>query len=222
MSTPPRPDAMTTAMTQLEDMTKAYRQAVPSELATAVNLMAHPVAGFAAAGAIGLGVASHAMGLWLGAVAGMAEASQKLLADAAEAPRPVARTLPPLKLVASTPAPKAASTAAAVRTLAADAGIVARAADEALTDRVVATTVASVAAPRPPRAKAGAADDLKAISGIGPKLEKVLNGLGIFTYEQVARMTKVEIAALDDKLGFAGRIERDDWIGQASKLKAGK
>ena len=29
-------------------------------------------------------------------------------------------------------------------------------------------------------------DDLKTISGIGPKLEKVLNGLGVWTYAQIA------------------------------------
>lgn len=63
-------------------------------------------------------------------------------------------------------------------------------------------------------------DDLKAISGIGPKLEQVLNGLGVWTYTQIAGWGRAEIAWVDDTLGFKGRIERDDWLGQAAKLAA--
>jgi NADH-quinone oxidoreductase subunit E len=63
-----------------------------------------------------------------------------------------------------------------------------------------------------------APDDLKAISGIGPKLEKVLNDLGVWTYAQVAAWGKPEIAWIDDYLAFRGRIERDGWIEQARAL----
>ena len=61
------------------------------------------------------------------------------------------------------------------------------------------------------------------ISGIGPKLEKVLNGLGVWTFAQIAGWSREEIAWVDDYLSFKGRIGRDDWIGQAVKLsgKAG-
>ena len=41
-------------------------------------------------------------------------------------------------------------------------------------------------------ADAGSKDDLKQISGVGPKFEETLNGLGIFTFEQVSKMTKTE------------------------------
>lgn len=61
-------------------------------------------------------------------------------------------------------------------------------------------------------------DDLKLISGVGPKLEKVLNGLGIWTFGQIAAWSQNEIAWVDDYLQFKGRIERDDWIAQAAKL----
>ncbi len=44
--------------------------------------------------------------------------------------------------------------------------------------------------------KPASPDDLKAISGIGPKLETVLNGLGIWTYEQIAGWS-----AAGDRLG---------------------
>ena len=55
-----------------------------------------------------------------------------------------------------------------------------------------------------------------------PKLEKVLNGLGVWTYAQIAAWTREEIAWVDDYLSFRGRIGRDDWIGQAVKLSGTK
>ncbi len=71
-------------------------------------------------------------------------------------------------------------------------------------------------------ARAGGADDLKKISGVGPKLEGLLNASGVFHYDQIAAWSADEIAYMDDKLSFKGRIERDDWIGQARALAAGK
>jgi NADH-quinone oxidoreductase subunit E len=62
------------------------------------------------------------------------------------------------------------------------------------------------------------ADDLKLISGVGPKLEDVLNDLGFWHFDQVANWTGAEIAWVDSKLKFKGRIERDDWMAQAAKL----
>jgi molybdopterin-containing oxidoreductase family membrane subunit len=63
------------------------------------------------------------------------------------------------------------------------------------------------------------ADDLKVINGIGPKMEEVLNSIGIYTYAQVSKMTKREYDLLDEITGsFPGRAERDDWSGQAKKL----
>ncbi len=64
----------------------------------------------------------------------------------------------------------------------------------------------------------GKADDLKLISGVGPKLEGVLNGLGVWHFDQIAAWTKAEIDWVDDHLKFKGRIERDEWIKQAKKL----
>ncbi|TXE06381.1 molybdopterin oxidoreductase [Seonamhaeicola algicola] len=63
------------------------------------------------------------------------------------------------------------------------------------------------------------ADDLKKISGIGPKMEEVLNSIGIYTFLQVSKMTKKEYDLLDSITGsFPGRAERDDWSGQAKNL----
>jgi len=65
------------------------------------------------------------------------------------------------------------------------------------------------------------ADDLKKVKGIGPKMEETLNQIGIFTFEQVSKMTKNEYDLLDSITGsFPGRAERDDWAGQANKLKS--
>ena len=63
------------------------------------------------------------------------------------------------------------------------------------------------------------ADDLKKVKGIGPKMEKTLNQIGIFTFAQVGRMTEKEYDLLDAITGsFPGRAQRDDWAGQAKKL----
>lgn len=70
-------------------------------------------------------------------------------------------------------------------------------------------------------AREGGADDLKLISGVGPKLEETLNGLGIWHFDQVAGLKKKDIAWVDERLRFKGRIERDDWVGQAKTLAAG-
>src|SRR5690606_23976940 len=64
-------------------------------------------------------------------------------------------------------------------------------------------------------------DDLKLISGVGPKLEKTLNEIGIFTYAQVAAWKKTERDWVDGYLNFKGRIERDDWVRQAKALAKG-
>ena len=62
-------------------------------------------------------------------------------------------------------------------------------------------------------------DDLKKVNGIGPKMEEVLNSIGIYSFLQVSKMTKKEYDLLDAITGsFPGRAERDDWSGQAKKL----
>lgn len=223
---------------------------LPPEMASAVNLFAHPMAGMAAMGAIGFGLAGHAMGLWLGAVAGAAEATRKMTAEGGAA-RPAGSDgkAPKLRLVASSDMPDAAT--AAVHSIVADAEVAMRDAVDAVThvmDEIVDEALAKpAAAPRKPASarkratpssgkkeaeapkmtvsgrpaaleKPAQPDDLKAISGVGPKLEKVLNGFGIWTYAQVAALDEAEIAWLDGELGFGGRIGRDDWTGQARAL----
>lgn len=64
-------------------------------------------------------------------------------------------------------------------------------------------------------------DDLKMISGVGPKIEGILNGLGIYTFAQVSGWTLAEREWVDGYLNFKGRIERDDWVRQAEALAKG-
>ncbi|MBF9050334.1 50S ribosomal protein L21 [Roseobacter sp. HKCCD9010] len=77
------------------------------------------------------------------------------------------------------------------------------------------------AAPKKAAPKAEAAvggDDLKQLSGVGPALEKKLLAAGVTTFAQIAGWTADDIAAMDEKLSFKGRIEREGWVEQAKKL----
>lgn len=68
-------------------------------------------------------------------------------------------------------------------------------------------------------APAGPPDNLKRIRGIGPKLERVLNSVGIFQFAQLAKLDAPGAAWLSAKLGtFPGRIFRDQWVEQAQDL----
>ena len=97
---------------------------------------------------------------------------------------------------------------------------------------VGAGSVAAVAAAAAPAKKAApkkaeapkadaAGDDLKALSGVGPALEKKLHAAGVTTFAQIAAWTEADIADFDEKLSFKGRIEREGWVEQAKELAKG-
>jgi len=89
------------------------------------------------------------------------------------------------------------------------------------TTKKAAPKKAKVTAKRPSRvAKPKTPDDLKRISGVGPKLEGVLNGLGIYRYAQIAKWTKPEVEWVENHLKFSGRIDRDEWIKQCKAYAA--
>ena len=68
----------------------------------------------------------------------------------------------------------------------------------------------------------GAADDLQAMKGVGPKLAARLHELGITSYGQLAGLNETEVAMLDDRLGpFRGRVARDRLVEQAQYLARG-
>ena len=67
------------------------------------------------------------------------------------------------------------------------------------------------------------ADDLKRIKGVGPKLEVMLNEMGYYHFDQIAAWSANEVAWVDQNLkGFKGRVSRDSWVDQASKLATGE
>lgn len=211
-------------------MSESVKKHIPQEMVSAVNLMAHPLAGAAALSAIGFGVASQALGMWMGAVAGATEASARLLQTALDNGASDERTS------------SAAKVRARAKSMMEQAQSVARAVEDAVSEapakpaRPVSLVKPVAKAPKPasavapvaiapvksaqPKAiaKPQAPDDLKAISGVGPKLEQVLNGLGIWTYAQIAAWSGPETAWMDGHLGFSGRIRRDGWAEQAADL----
>jgi NADH-quinone oxidoreductase subunit E len=122
--------------------------------------------------------------------------------------------------------PAKAKTAAAVEKLKSEAEVAAAATSESVTATEKPAEATSVLAPddfrRPAEMeKPETPDDLKLISGVGPKLEQVLNGLGVWTFAQIAGWQPEEAAWVDDYLQFGGRVERDSWISQAGTLAKG-
>ncbi len=218
---------------KLEQMRDEMFAMLPQEYAGPVNLLVHPLAGAVAFSALGIGFASHAFGVWMGAVSGAAEISQRMFSPIYE------DLLPDTQSFAEKRGSPASRAKSATQTLIDDARLAAREIAPAVPTAAAEETVAiAELAPeavveatgelmpedfRQPRAmnKPRKPDDLKTISGVGPKLETVLNGLGVWTFGQIAAWGREEVAWMDDYLGFRGRIGRDDWIGQAKAL-AGK
>jgi len=72
------------------------------------------------------------------------------------------------------------------------------------------------------KARAGGADDLKMIKGVGPVLEKALNASGVFHFDQVAVWKKADAVWFDENVkGANGRVVRDEWVKQAKILAKG-
>ena len=178
-------------------MNKETKDTKRTEMASAVNLFAHPFAGAAAWSALSFGLASQAFGFWMGALNGAGSAAKSLLDPA---------TKPDLRDETPAGQPKAARSE--------------REPSPEVKETVASAAVARIAADVRKKTTnwTGAADNLKAIAGVGPKLEQVLNGLGVRSYEQIASWTDKEIASIEETLGFEGRIVRDDWVGQATTL----
>lgn len=62
----------------------------------------------------------------------------------------------------------------------------------------------------------GKADDLKEIEGIGPAMEKLVNSLGFYHFDQIASWSEADVAVVDAEMKtFKGRIARDRWVAQA-------
>ena len=65
----------------------------------------------------------------------------------------------------------------------------------------------------------GVRDDLKEILGVGPVLEKMLNGLDVYTFRDIATWNDAKIDEVSTHLeSFQDRIRREDWVGQCKEL----
>lgn len=220
-------------MDDVERLQEMWRKAMPKDMTAAAQLMAYP----AAMSAIGVGIASQAMANWLVAMASAAEASQRLMQAGAAARQAGESQVTP----ASSRADKAAKAILDdARTVARDAALEGAAVANAVAKAKKAISGMSGKTPTTPELaeqadpiapedfrrpavidRPEAPDDLKAIAGVGPKLEQVLNGLGIWTYAQIAAWSPQEICWIEEMLGTRGRIGRDGWVAQAAVLASG-
>ena len=157
-------------------------------------------AAFAAATAVGIGIQAQFARAMLGMFEANAGNGKATDAPAAQAPSPVAPVVTPEVATPKTVKAPAARSLPAAR---------------AQTQHAPATTGKPAAA----RAKA-ASDDLKRISGIGPKLEQVLNAEGVRRLAEIAAWSQDDMQRFDAEFGLGGRIGRDDWIGQAKAMAA--
>ena len=205
-------------------------------------LMAHPTAAFAAATAIGFGLATHLTSVFLGSLHGAIEASGKLArkledeqanggtkgedaGSAANVATVAVADVKPSKAKRTKPATveaKKPMTLKPAKTADATAAkpVTARRGSAAVTTEAPEKG-AAVKVARPAKTN-GRTDDLKKIEGIGPKLEQVLNARGIRRFADLAALGAAELETLDAAIGLDGRAVRDDWAGQARKLARGR
>lgn len=63
------------------------------------------------------------------------------------------------------------------------------------------------------------ADNLRFIEGINPMVERRLHAAGIYRFSQLAHLTPDDVYLLNEILEFfPGRVQRDNWVGQAKTL----
>ncbi|WP_052161920.1 hypothetical protein [Hoeflea sp. BAL378] len=154
----------------------------------------------------------------------------------AVAPATIVPVVPDEPAVASKPAKPAARKAAAKPASTKPAAAKAAkaktaAAPEAPNPAAVKARTAKAAEAKPAASRAKTAkarpeaasipDNLKQIKGVGPQIEAKLNAAGINSFAQIAAWTKTDQARFGEQLSFSGRIEREDWVGQAKILAKG-
>lgn len=64
------------------------------------------------------------------------------------------------------------------------------------------------------------ADELTKLTNVGPLLQQRLHQVGIYTFNQVSKLTKTDFELLDEVIErFPDADKREDWVSQATKLK---
>jgi predicted flap endonuclease-1-like 5' DNA nuclease len=115
--------------------------------------------------------------------------------------------------------PAAETSAAPAKSAAARKPAATKTAAKAAAPKKAAAPAAKKAAA--PQAASGKADNLRRLIGIGPVNERLLKGLGVTTYAQIAAWTDADVKRVEEILNFDGRIAREKWIEQAKLLTAG-
>lgn len=208
-------------------------------------LMANPMAAFAAATVLGFGFATQMTGVMLGSMQTMMDKPARRTKH--DVPKDKAEAVPAsgeseVSLKPETQAPKSVeapvSDALALPKVAPARRPVAKAKSKLQAakpvkspavrsaKKTIGAPVTPIAEPevkaapvavRPARRR-GKKVDLKAIGGVGPKVQEMLSKLGVHGLDDIAIWTPEDATRIDAELGLDGRILRDDWIGQARKL----
>jgi len=211
------PEAGATSLTEIEDTTTGGDPV--AHLVDGSEMASHAFAGEAinAGGNDYDGVPTPAED----AVAKVVAAAAAKEAGEAEAPKDAPAKAAPAK---SEPAAKPKPVKAAAEDDKAAAAPAKKTAAKPAAKKAKAAPAETVEEKEPELLKAprdGKGDDLKQLKGVGPKLEATLHELGFFHFDQVADWTEKEIAWVDSRLKFKGRIERDGWVAQAKILAKG-
>lgn len=70
-------------------------------------------------------------------------------------------------------------------------------------------------------ARGGKGDNLTLIDGVGNAIEKKLNAMGIYHFDQIAKWSEDHANWIGNELGFPGRVQRENWIGESRVLASG-
>ncbi|MCC5985974.1 MAG: 50S ribosomal protein L21 [Rhodobacteraceae bacterium] len=67
-------------------------------------------------------------------------------------------------------------------------------------------------------ARDGAGDDLRKLTGVGPKMVEKLNEAGVFHFDQIAAWSEADVAYMEEQLGARGKVA--GWVTEAAELAA--
>ncbi|MCM2442029.1 5' DNA nuclease [Agrobacterium vitis] len=208
-------------------------------------LMANPMAAFAAATVLGFGFATQMTGVMLGSMqtmmdkparrtkddvpedkaddqisaASVLEVNLKPETQLKPVDAPVSdAAVPPKAAPARRPVAKAKSKPQTAKPVRSQAVQSAKKPTVAPVTPIAEPEVKAAPVAVKPARRRGKKVDLKAIGGVGPKVQEMLSKLGVHGLDDIATWTPEDAARIDAELGLDGRILRDDWIGQARKL----
>lgn len=172
-------------------------------------IWSNPMAAFTATTMIGLGIANEMANVFFGALQSTMETMNRSYTTGSSTTGESATDRPAATSAPDDPAPVEGEPVKPSPPRKAKAGV-----------ETSATSTAAKRATKSAR-KVKAADsaaDLKRISGIGPKLEKILKEKGVASLSDIAAWTEADVVRFDRELQFEGRIARDGWVGQAQAL----